>query len=73
MVQKYQYGTPVFIIPKKEETVRFIMYFRRLNHQLVRKPYHFLITSKTIQQLEGFHYATILDINMEYYVIRIDK
>ena len=37
--QQSQYGTPVFIIPNKEGTVRFITDYRRLNQQLVRKPY----------------------------------
>ena len=39
LVQKSQYGTPVFIIPKKEGNVRFIKDYHRLNHKLVRKPY----------------------------------
>ena len=30
---------PVFVIPKKEGTVRFIIYYRRNIHKLVRKPY----------------------------------
>ena len=38
-VQQSQYSTPVFIIPKKEGTVRFIMDYRRINHKLVRKLY----------------------------------
>ena len=33
-VQQSQYGTPIFIIPKKEENVRFITDYRRLNQQL---------------------------------------
>ena len=38
-VQQSQYGTPVFIIPKKEGAVRFITEYHRLDHKLVRKPY----------------------------------
>ena len=30
-VQQSQYGTPIFIIPKKEGTMRFIKDYRRLN------------------------------------------
>ena len=38
-VQQIQYGTPLFIIPKEEGTVRFITEYRRINQKLVRKPY----------------------------------
>ena len=70
-VQKSQYVTTVFIIPKKEGTVRFITEYRRLNHQLVRKPYTSPRIGETVQQLEGFQYMTELDPNMGYYTIRI--
>ena len=72
-VQQSQYGTPVFIIPKKEGTVRFITDYRRINQKLVRKPYPLLRICKTMQQLEVFHYATALDINMGYYTIRLSS
>ena len=38
-VHQSQYGTPIFIIPKKEGTVRFITYYFRLNQKSVRNPY----------------------------------
>ena len=71
LLQHRQYGTPVFIIPNKEGTVRFITDYRRINHQLVRKLYPLPIICKTMQKLEGFQYATVLDINMGYYTIKI--
>ena len=71
LVQQSQYGTPVFIIPKREGTVRFITDYQRLNQQLVRKPYHLPRIGETIQKLEGFQYATALSFNMGYYTIRI--
>ena len=70
-VQQSQNSTTVFIIPKKEGNVRFITDYHSLNQQLVRKPYHLTIIGDNMQKLEGFHYATALDINMEYYIIRI--
>ena len=70
-VQKIQYGTPIFIIPKKEGNVRFITGYCRLNHKLVRKTYPLPRIGDTMHQLEGFQYATALDINMVYYNIRI--
>ena len=71
-VQESEYGTPVFIIPKKEGTVRFITDFRQVNSQIVRKPYPIPRIADTLQQMEGFKYATALDLNMGYYTIRLD-
>ena len=70
-VQNSQYGTPVCFIPKKERTVRFITDYHRLNQKLVRNPYPLPRIGETMQQLEGFQYATALDINMGYYTIII--
>ena len=53
LVQYSKYGTPVFVIPKKEVTVRFITDYHRLNHKLVRKPYSLPRIGNTIQKLEG--------------------
>ena len=71
MVKPYQYGTPIFIIPKKEGTLRFITDYFRLNQKPCRKPYKLSIIGKKIQQLEGFQYEIALDINMGYYTIII--
>ena len=68
-VEQSEYGTPVFIIPKKEGTVRFITDFRRVNKTIVRKPYPIPRIGETMQQLEGFQFATALDLNMGYYTI----
>ena len=50
-VQHSQYGTPIFIIPNKESTVRFITDYFRLNHKLIRNLYQLPIIGETIQQL----------------------
>ena len=70
-VQHSQYGNPIFTIPQKEGTVMFITDYHRLNHQLVSNLYPLTIIGDTIQQLEGFQYATKLDITMVYHTIRI--
>ena len=70
-VHQRQYYTPVFIIPKKEETVRLITDYHRLNQQLFRNPYHLPRIGETMQQLESFQYATALDLKIGYYTIRI--
>ena len=42
-VQKSQYGTPVFKIPKKEGNMSFIMDYRKINQRIVRDTYPFSI------------------------------
>ena len=51
LVQQSQYGIPVFITPKKEGTVRFIMDYLRLNQKLVTKTYSFPRIGKTMKKL----------------------
>jgi hypothetical protein len=67
-----QWASPTFIIPKKDITVQTIPNFRELNKLIVRRPYPIPKISTTLQELEGFNYATALDLNMGYYTIRLD-
>jgi hypothetical protein len=71
-----QWASPTFIIPKKDMTVRTITItiidFRELNKRIVRRPYPIPKISTTLQELEGFTYATALDLNMGYYTIGLD-
>ncbi len=67
-----RWGSPTFIIPKKDSTVRTISVFRELNNCIVRKPYPIPKISMILQELEGFTYATALDLNMGNYTIRLD-
>ncbi len=67
-----QWVLPTFIIPKKDSTVLTISDFREPNKCIVRKPYPIPKISTILQELEGFTYATALDLNMGYYTIRLD-
>jgi hypothetical protein len=67
-----QWASPTFIIPKKDMTVQTISNFRELNKRIVRRPYPIPKISTTLQKLEGFTYATALDLSMGYYTIRLD-
>jgi hypothetical protein len=67
-----QWASPTFIIPKKDMTVRTISGFRELNKQIVRRLFPIPKISTTIQELEGFTYATELDLNMGYYTTPLD-
>ena len=72
-VQESEWGSPTFIIPKKNGTVRFISDFRKLNTKLKRKPYPLPRISDTLQNLEGFTFASSLDLNMGYYHIELSE
>ncbi len=67
-----QWASPTIILPKKDSTVRTLSDFRELNKHIVRKPYPIPKISTILQELDGFTYATALDLNMGYYTIRLD-
>ncbi len=67
-----EWALPSFIIPKKDRTVRFLSNFWEVNKRLVRKPFPIPKISMVLQELEGFTFATALDLNMVYYTIRLD-
>ena len=54
-----------FIIPKSNQTVQFISDFCELNKVLQHKPWPLPNFFETLQELEGFTYASQLDLNME--------
>jgi hypothetical protein len=52
--------------------VRFLSDFREVNKRIVRKPFPIPKISTVLQEMEGFTFATSLDLNMGYYTIRLD-
>ena len=66
-----EWAAPTFIIPKKDGTVRFIFDFRELNKRIKRKPFPIPKIHDLLLKLEGFKYATSLDLNMGYYHIEL--
>ena len=71
-VNRSEWAAPTFIIPKKDGTVRFISDFRELNKRIKRKPFPIPKIHDLMLKLEGFQYATSLDLNMGYYHIQLD-
>jgi hypothetical protein len=67
-----EWAAPTFIIPKKDGRVRFISDFRKLNESLRRAPYPIPKIQDLLHKLEGFMYATSLDLNMGYYHIKLN-
>jgi hypothetical protein len=46
--------------------------FREVNKRIVRKPFPIPKISRVLQELEGFTFATALNLNMAYHTIRLD-
>ena len=67
-----QWAAPCFVIPKKDQTIRFISDFRELNKRIKRTPFPLPKIQDLLLKLEGFKYATSLDLNMGYYHIKLD-
>ena len=70
-VNRSEWGATTFIIPKKDQSVRFISDFRELIKRIKRKPYPIPRIQYLLLKLEGFTYATSLDLNMGYYYIEL--
>ena len=71
-VNRSEWAAPTFVIPKKDKSVRFISDFRELNKRIRRQPYPIPNIQDMLLNLEGFRYATSLDLNMGYYHLELD-
>ena len=71
-VNRSEWAAPTFIVPKKNNTVRIVSDFRELNKRIKRKPYPIPKIQDLLLKLEGFMYASLLDLNMGYYHIKLD-
>jgi len=67
-----EWAAPTFVIPKKDGSVRFISDFWELNKRMLRKPCPIPNIPDMLLNLEGFQWATSLDLNMGYYHVRLD-
>ena len=70
-VNRSQWATPTFIIPKKDSTLRFISDFKELNKFILRQPYPIPKIQDILLRLEGFRYGTTLYLNVAYYHIEL--
>jgi hypothetical protein len=68
-VNHSEWAAPTFIIPKKDGSVRFISDFRELNKCIKRKPFPIPKIQDLLLKLEGFQYATSLDLNMDIIIL----
>ncbi len=70
-INRSEWAAPTFIIPKKDGSVRILTDFRELNKWIKRKPFPIPKIQDMLQKLEGFQFASSLDLNMGYYHIKL--
>jgi hypothetical protein len=68
-----EWAAASFAIPKKTGDIRIVTDFRKLNGMLLRKPYPLPKIAEILQTMQGFRYATALDLSMGYYHIPLDE
>ena len=77
-VNRSEWASPTFIVPKKlnvgqdKPTARVVVDFRKVNEMIVRYPYPVPKIQHLLMTLEGFTYATSLDLIQGYHQIPLD-
>ena len=68
-INRSEWAAPMFTLLKPDSSLRSLADLRELNKRIKRKPFPLPKISDMLQKLEGFQYATSLDLNMGYYHI----
>ena len=64
------YAFPAFTVPKKDGiNIRFVSDFRKLNEWVERAPFLIPPARDILNKMEGFSFATTMDLNMGYWHI----
>ena len=70
-VNQSEWASPAFTISKPDGSLRSLTDNRAINKVLKRYPYPLPKIQDILQKLEGFQWATALDLTMGYYHIRL--
>ena len=70
-VNRSEWASPMFTILKPDKSLRSLADLRELNKRIKRKPFPLPKISDMLHKLEGFQWATSLDLNMGYYHIEL--
>ena len=66
-INNSEWACPMFTISKPDGSLRSLADLREINKVIKRKPYPLPKITDMLQKLEGFMFATSLDLNMGYY------
>jgi hypothetical protein len=66
-------GAPCLLSAKKNGGVRFLTDLCQLNQCLICKPVHLPLNDEVTWKVQGFTFATYLDLNRGYYHFKLDK
>ena len=72
-VKEAEWASPTFCIPKKDQTIRLLHDFRRVNKMIKRKPFPLPRIQDTTQQVGTFNFASYLGLNMGYYGMMLNR
>jgi hypothetical protein len=68
-----EWGFPCLFRAKKSGGVRFLTNLRQLNCNVIRKPVHLPLIDNVLWKVQGFLFATCLDLNRGYYHFELDE
>ena len=68
-INRTEWACPMFTISKPDGSLHSLADLRKLNRRIKRHPFPIPKIQDMLQKLEGFMYATSLDLNMGYYHI----
>ena len=71
-VYESEWGMPMFVIPKKNGTIRTVDDMRELNKQIKRKQYPLPKIKDIFHRRRGYKYFTKIDLTQCYYTYELD-